>query len=122
MAHNLLPDELWLDIFDMAVEDTDFFEPTLPTAFSNASWFKTLYGDWALRTAQEEVNNAQRRSYATKKVRGALFDADPDPNRTRPGYHGHLQKLAETRIRVPLQVPLLQHAQEHATRLLPDGL
>ncbi|KAI1793902.1 hypothetical protein LXA43DRAFT_181031 [Ganoderma leucocontextum] len=67
MLHNL-PDELWLDIFDMAVEDADFFEPTLPTAFSEASWFKTLYGDWSLRTAQEVVNSAQRQSCATKKA------------------------------------------------------
>ena len=68
MLHNL-PDELWLDIFDMAVEDADFFEPILPTAFSESAWFKTLYGDWSLRSAQENVNTAQRRSYATKKVR-----------------------------------------------------
>ena len=64
-----LPDELWLDIFDMAVEDTHFFEPVLPTAFSESTWFKNLYDEWALRTAQENVNTAQRRSYATKKVR-----------------------------------------------------
>ncbi|EIW64417.1 uncharacterized protein TRAVEDRAFT_25592 [Trametes versicolor FP-101664 SS1] len=65
---SLLPDELWLDIFDQAVEDADLFDHTLPTAFSEASWFKTLYGEWSLRTAQEGVNNAQRRSYATKKA------------------------------------------------------
>ncbi|TBU34562.1 hypothetical protein BD311DRAFT_746380 [Dichomitus squalens] len=67
MLHNL-PDELWLEIFDMAVDDSSLFEPTLPTAFSEASWFKSLYGDWSLRTAQEEVNSAQRKSYATKKA------------------------------------------------------
>ncbi|KAH9898051.1 hypothetical protein C8Q73DRAFT_384174 [Cubamyces lactineus] len=63
-----LPDELWLEIFDLAVEDADLFDHTLPNAFSEASWFKTLYGDWSLRTAHEAVNNAQRRSYATKKA------------------------------------------------------
>ncbi|KAI0361235.1 hypothetical protein OH77DRAFT_408663 [Trametes cingulata] len=63
-----LPDELWLDIFDLAVDDADLLDHALPTAFSEASWFKTLYGDWSLRSAQESVNNAQRRSYATKKA------------------------------------------------------
>ncbi|KAL7285170.1 hypothetical protein PYCCODRAFT_1365884 [Trametes coccinea BRFM310] len=67
MSSNL-PDELWLEIFDLAVDDADLFDLTLPTAFSEASWFKTLYGDWSLRTAQESVNNAQRRSYSTKKA------------------------------------------------------
>ncbi len=67
MVQNL-PDELWLDIFDMAVEDGDFFEPVLPTVFSEASWFKNLYEEWSLRSAQECVHLAQRRSYATKKV------------------------------------------------------
>ncbi|KAI0673487.1 hypothetical protein C8Q78DRAFT_628276 [Trametes maxima] len=65
---SILPDELWLDIFDLAVEDADLFDYSLPTALSEASWFKTLYGDWSLRTAQEGVNNTQRRSYATKKA------------------------------------------------------
>ncbi|KAH9944087.1 uncharacterized protein BXZ73DRAFT_87049 [Epithele typhae] len=51
-----LPDELWLDIFESAVDDAEFFEPTLPDAFS------------ASTCAQEGVNNAQRRSYATKKA------------------------------------------------------
>ena len=68
MVQNL-PDELWLDIFDMAVEDAEFFDPVLPTVFSQASWFKNLYQEWSLRSAQESVHLAQRRSYATKKVR-----------------------------------------------------
>ncbi|KAI0756654.1 hypothetical protein C8Q80DRAFT_1091695 [Daedaleopsis nitida] len=67
MLHNL-PDELWLDIFDMAVEDAEFFDPVLHTVFSEAVWFKNLFGEWALRRSQECLNNAQRRSYATKKA------------------------------------------------------
>ena len=89
MVQNL-PDELWLDIFGMAVDDADFFEPILPTAFSNSVWFKTLYGDWSLRSAQEEVNNAQRRSYATKKVRDASFQPGADPDERPIGHSGHL--------------------------------
>ena len=80
MKFQNLPDELWLDIFGMAVEDADFFEPTLPTAFSDSSWFKTLYGDWSLRSAQEVINNAQRRSYATKKVRPVFSEIYPHSN------------------------------------------
>ena len=89
MVQNL-PDELWLDIFGMAVDDADFFEPILPTAFSNSVWFKTLYGDWSLRSAQEEVNNAQRRSYATKKVCDASFQPGADPDERPIGHSGHL--------------------------------
>ncbi|KAJ8494593.1 hypothetical protein ONZ51_g2205 [Trametes cubensis] len=78
-----LPDELWLEIFDLAVEDADLFDHTLPNSFSEASWFKTLYGDWSLRTAHEAVNNAQRRSYATKKVGVCtLFRGPPSFQRT----------------------------------------
>ena len=99
MLHNL-PDELWLDIFDMAVGDAGLFEPTLPTVFSEASWFKTLYGDWTLRTAQEEVNSAQRQSYATKKVRRSPFGRSwiSDQDLRAIGDHEHLQKLAATGI------------------------
>ncbi|RDX52090.1 hypothetical protein OH76DRAFT_243418 [Lentinus brumalis] len=63
-----LPDELWLDIFEMAVEDADFFEPILPTTFSESAWFKNLLGVWTLRVPQEILNSAQRRSMFTKKA------------------------------------------------------
>ena len=80
---SILPDELWLEIFDLAVEDADLFDHALPNSFSEASWFKTLYGDWSLRTAHEAVNNAQRRSYATKKVGvRTLFRGPPSFQRT----------------------------------------
>ncbi len=72
-----LPDELWLDIFEMAVEDADFFEPILPTTFSESAWFKNLLGVWTLRVPQEILNSAQRRSMFTKKVRGRLSCMSP---------------------------------------------
>lgn len=72
-----LPDELWLDIFEMAVDDVDFFEPVLPTTFSESTWFKNLLGVWTLRVPHEIVNNAQRRSMFTKKVRGTSFCSSP---------------------------------------------
>ena len=72
-----LPDELWLDIFEMAVDDAEFFEPVLPTTFSESAWFKNLLGVWTLRVPHEIVNNAQRRSMFTKKVRGRLLSMFP---------------------------------------------
>lgn len=120
MLHNL-PDELWLDIFDMAVDDADFFEPTLPTPFSEASWFKTLYGDWAIRTAQEVVNNAQRQSCATKKVRTFELDKVELPTKICTGDHEHLQELAAIGLRVLLPLPLHQQSLQHPARLRPYG-
>ncbi|OBZ79934.1 hypothetical protein A0H81_00911 [Grifola frondosa] len=35
---------------------------------AEATWFKMLVGDWALRTSQETLNVIQRRSYTTKKA------------------------------------------------------
>ena len=118
-----LPDELWLDIFDMAVEDADFFEPTLPTVFSESSWFKTIYGDWSLRSAQENINNAQRKSYATKKVCPMCSRSHiPCPTVDPEGYYGYLQDMAAPGLRVLLSVPILQQPVQHSTGLPPHGL
>ncbi|KAL6310026.1 hypothetical protein BKA93DRAFT_757182 [Sparassis latifolia] len=61
-----LPNELWLAIFNFAVEDETLFEHSLLTSMAESAWFKMIYGDWSLRAPQETSNLMQRRSYTTK--------------------------------------------------------
>ena len=63
-----LPAELWTHIFDLAADEDVIFQYALPTAMAESAWFRTVFGEWALRSPQEALNLIQRRSYATKKV------------------------------------------------------
>ncbi|KAH9950458.1 hypothetical protein B0H21DRAFT_706340 [Amylocystis lapponica] len=63
-----LPAELWIHIFNYAVEDEPLFQHVLPTSLAESTWFKMVYGDWALRAPNESQNLAQRRSYSIKKA------------------------------------------------------
>jgi len=63
-----LPVELWTHVFDFAVDDDVLLQYALPNAMAESAWFKTMYGDWALRPPQQALNLIQRKNYATKKV------------------------------------------------------
>lgn len=63
------PDELWRQIFDLAVDEDMIFQPWLLTSMAESAWFKNaLFDEWCLRPPQEALNLLQRRSYASKKV------------------------------------------------------
>lgn len=64
----ILPAELWLAIFQLAVDDAPILSRTLPTSMANSSWLKMFYGNWTLRTPQESLNVLQRSRYNTLKV------------------------------------------------------
>lgn len=63
-----LPAEIWIHIFNYAVEDDSIFLHSLPTSMAEATWFKMVYGDWSLRTPNESQSFMQLKSYAIKKV------------------------------------------------------
>ncbi|PFH47418.1 hypothetical protein AMATHDRAFT_129255, partial [Amanita thiersii Skay4041] len=63
-----LPSEIWTQIFDLAADEDLIFQYGLPTSMAESAWFKSVVGEWSLRTPQEALNMVQRRSYATKKA------------------------------------------------------
>ncbi|KAF8635308.1 hypothetical protein AX17_003956 [Amanita inopinata Kibby_2008] len=63
-----LPSEIWTQIFDLAADEDLIFQYGLPTSMAESAWFKSVVGEWSLRTPQEALNIIQRRSYATKKA------------------------------------------------------
>lgn len=63
-----LPAEIWLYIFELATHDDRVYDHALPTSMSESSWYKLMYGEWALRSPQEAVEQLQRSSFITKKV------------------------------------------------------
>ncbi|KAJ6467818.1 hypothetical protein C8R45DRAFT_1063967 [Mycena sanguinolenta] len=63
-----LPAELWTQVFDLAADENVIFQHGLPTTMEECAWTKNFYGEWTLRTPQDELNLVQRRSYATKKA------------------------------------------------------
>ena len=76
-SNNLdLPSEIWTQIFDLAADEDLIFQYGLPTSMAESAWFKSVVGEWALRTPQEALNLIQRRSYATKKASHIYVDAD----------------------------------------------
>jgi hypothetical protein len=92
-----LPSELWTHIFDFTVDEDLLFQYALPTSMAESAWFKTVYGDWALRTPQEALNLIQRRNYATKKVcvhLVAIITLYIANLFIIAGDHGHMQELA----------------------------
>lgn len=72
MATMQLPDEILTEIFDLAADEDVIFQYGLPTVMAEAAWFRNVMGEWALRSPREAINTIQRRSYATKKVSGAV--------------------------------------------------
>lgn len=63
-----LPSEILNTIFDLAADEHVIFDPSLPNAMAESTWFTPLPDQWQLRTPQDSLNLIQRRSYATKKV------------------------------------------------------
>ncbi|KZT22711.1 hypothetical protein NEOLEDRAFT_1119019 [Neolentinus lepideus HHB14362 ss-1] len=63
-----LPAELWSYIFDVATEEPVLSDCSIPTAWDESIWFRTMFGEWALKPPHERVNEVQRKSYATKKA------------------------------------------------------
>ncbi|KDQ60432.1 hypothetical protein JAAARDRAFT_606455 [Jaapia argillacea MUCL 33604] len=63
-----LPEELWVSIFDIATYDEHFRDHTVPTAWSESSWFRTLFNEWSLRSPLEKLVDDQKKNYATKKA------------------------------------------------------
>lgn len=100
-----LPSEIWTRIFDLAADEGIIFNHDLPTVMAECVWFKTIFGQWQLRTAQESINLIQRRSYATKKV--GVFLSKSLLRLTSLGNHIHLQKMASTWLRIPFSLSLL---------------
>jgi hypothetical protein len=101
-----LPDEIWTQIFDLAVDEDVIFQYWLPTSMAECAWFRHISGDhWVLRTPQEALNLVQRRSYFTKKV--SIFSRF----RTRSNWpivnHNNMQKMARVGSRIPLPLPVL---------------
>ncbi|TFK47613.1 hypothetical protein OE88DRAFT_1665852 [Heliocybe sulcata] len=65
---NCLPAELWTYIFDLATEEPALLDCSIPVAWDQSVWFKTMFGEWALKPPHERLNEIQRKSYATKKA------------------------------------------------------
>jgi hypothetical protein len=66
---DLLPPEIWSQIFDLAADEDILFHPGIPTAMAESAWYKDIIiNEWRLRSPREAMNILQRRSYATKKV------------------------------------------------------
>ncbi|KAJ7260379.1 hypothetical protein B0H12DRAFT_1014155 [Mycena haematopus] len=63
-----LPTELWTHVFDLAADEDVIFQHGLRTTMAESAWVKDFFGEWALRSPQDELNLVQRRSYATKKA------------------------------------------------------
>lgn len=63
-----LPAELWIYIFQLAVDDTPLLDLSLPTSLADSSWQKMVYGNWTLRTPQESFNVLLRQRYSLLKV------------------------------------------------------
>ena len=68
MAAHRLPNEIWLDIFELsAVEYLPNRE--LPNSMDKSVWFKNVFDEWRLLSPDELVMNAQKKCYKTVKVR-----------------------------------------------------
>ncbi|PCH33809.1 hypothetical protein WOLCODRAFT_94220 [Wolfiporia cocos MD-104 SS10] len=72
----LLPPEIWLQIFSYAADDDSLFDHALPTSLWDSAWTRMLYGNlWYLRSPDEVLNTKQRQSYFTKKAISATCRA-----------------------------------------------
>ncbi|KAJ7582564.1 hypothetical protein C8J56DRAFT_1055618 [Mycena floridula] len=64
-----LPDELWNNIFKLAIDEDLVFSPWLPTNLAESAWVYNNYNQkWYLRPPHEAMNILQRKSYFTKKA------------------------------------------------------
>ncbi|KAG7095042.1 hypothetical protein E1B28_005832 [Marasmius oreades] len=68
-----LPDELWIQIFELALDEDILLQPTLPTSMSQYAWYihtnpDTLEEEWALRSPQEALAVIQRENWDLKRT------------------------------------------------------
>lgn len=70
MADNKLPAELWNYIFDLAADEDVIYQYGLPDFTAEHAWLKIFHSEWSLRAPQMALDQLQRQSYITKKVRG----------------------------------------------------
>ncbi|KAL0581277.1 hypothetical protein V5O48_000760 [Marasmius crinis-equi] len=64
-----LPDELWIQIFEMALEEDILLQPVLPNSLSDYAWYvDTSKDQWALRSPQEGLALAQKENWDTKRA------------------------------------------------------
>ena len=70
-AISRIPQELWREIFDYAVNhDEELLEPIiLSSSMLNSTWYKIAIGGWWLRTVDRSMHVKMRSNYVTKKVR-----------------------------------------------------
>ncbi|KAK1227084.1 hypothetical protein PQX77_009917 [Marasmius sp. AFHP31] len=66
-----LPDELWIQIFEMALEEDILLQPVLPTSGSEYAWYiddSKKEKEWALRSPQEALALVQKENWDTKRA------------------------------------------------------
>ncbi|KAK7034625.1 hypothetical protein VNI00_012267 [Paramarasmius palmivorus] len=68
---SMLPDELWIQIFEYATDEDVLLQPALPTSMSNYAWYIRENLDeetreWKLRSPEEALNVVQRESWEVK--------------------------------------------------------
>ncbi|ESK92011.1 hypothetical protein Moror_10295 [Moniliophthora roreri MCA 2997] len=67
----MLPDELWLHIFEYATDEDVLLQPALPTAMSDYAWYihedsEEGSREWKLRSPEEALDVVQREAWKVK--------------------------------------------------------
>ncbi|CAL1695411.1 unnamed protein product [Somion occarium] len=63
-----LPNEIWMQIFELALHDEQLIGHVLPDSTTPCSWFRMIYGNWALRTPSEQLIVAYGQRYSLLKT------------------------------------------------------
>ena len=61
---DLLPSEIWSQIFDLAADEDILFRPGIPTAMAESAWYKDIIiNEWRLRSRGYGYSSAEELCY-----------------------------------------------------------